>query len=102
MVAGNAELDRYVELIERRVPARVATFIWWLREPSAFWVRSAAVLILGGIFSFLPLFGLCMLPLGLLLIAQDVPILQKPLLAALRWIEIKWEQLRQLFRRRMS
>jgi hypothetical protein len=43
-----------------------------------------------------------MLPLGLLLIAQDVPILQKPLLAALRWIEIKWEQLRQLFRRRMS
>jgi hypothetical protein len=44
MVAGNAELYRYVELIERRVPARVATFIWWLREPSAFWVR----LICGG------------------------------------------------------
>ncbi|SRR6476660_4160175 len=40
-----------------------------------------------------------MLPLGLLLIAQDIPILQKPLLMALRWIEAKWEQLRALFKR---
>ena len=35
------------------------------------------LLILGGIFSFLPVLGLWMLPLGLLLIAQDVPLLQK-------------------------
>ena len=33
--------------------------------------------MLGGIFSFLPLLGVWMLPLGLLLIAQDVPFLQK-------------------------
>ena len=35
-----------------------------------------------------------MLPLGLLLIAQDVPFLQKPLVRALAWIEAKWELLR--------
>jgi hypothetical protein len=31
-----------------------------------------------------------MLPLGLLLIAQDVPFLQKPLADALGWMERKW------------
>jgi hypothetical protein len=31
-----------------------------------------------------------MLPLGLLLFAQDVPILQKPLARMLGWIERKW------------
>jgi hypothetical protein len=31
-----------------------------------------------------------MLPLGLLLVAQDVPFLQKPLANTLGWIERKW------------
>jgi len=31
-----------------------------------------------------------MLPLGLLMIAQDVPFLQKPLDGMLGWIERKW------------
>ena len=31
-----------------------------------------------------------MLPLGLLLIAQDVPFLQAPLARALGWVERKW------------
>jgi hypothetical protein len=32
-----------------------------------------------------------MLPLGLLLVAQDVPMLQKPMSRMLGWIERKWE-----------
>jgi hypothetical protein len=47
-------------------------------------------LIAGGIFSFLPILGLWMLPLGLVLFAQDVPILQTPMARALGWIERKW------------
>ena len=39
----------------------------------------AILLILGGIFSILPVLGLWMLPLGLLLFAQDVPLLQTPM-----------------------
>jgi hypothetical protein len=35
-----------------------------------------------------------MLPLGLLLIAQDLPALQKPIVAALEWIEAKWKALK--------
>jgi len=73
-------------MIDRRVLSR---FIQWLRRPSSFAVRLiiAILLILGGIFSFLPVLGLWMLPLGLLFIAQDVPLLQKPLVGALAWVE---------------
>ena len=76
-----AELNRYFQMIDRRVPISVSQFIRWLRMPSSFAVRVviAILLILGGIFSFLPVLGIWMLPLGLLLIAQDIPLLQKPL-----------------------
>ncbi len=96
MGATKAELNRYFEMIDRRVPTRVSEFIRWLRKPSSFPARlaCAALFILGGIFSFLPVLGIWMLPLGLMLIAQDVPLLQKPLVRVLAWIEAKWELLR--------
>jgi hypothetical protein len=60
-----------------------------LRKPSSFAVRLvvALLLIVGDFFSFLPILGLWMLPLGLLFIAQDVPLLQKPLVKALRGLK---------------
>lgn len=89
---ARAELDRHFESIAQRLPAKGARFIRWIRQPSSRLVRIplAALLILGGIFSILPVLGIWMLPLGLLLIAQDVPILQRPLANALGWIERKW------------
>src|SRR4029453_2678561 len=95
-----AELNRYFEMIDRRVPISVSQFIRWLRMPSSFAIRLviAMLLILGGIFSFLPVVGLWMLPLGLLLIAQDVPLLQKPLVAVFAWVEAKWEWLKVKWR----
>lgn len=97
-----AELNRYFEMIDRRVPISVSQFIRWLRMPSSFAVRLviAILLILGGIFSFLPVLGLWMLPLGLLLIAQDVPLLQEPLVAAFAGVERKCEWLRVRWRDR--
>jgi hypothetical protein len=50
----------------------------------------AILLIAGGFFSFLPILGLWMLPLGLVLFAQDVPMLQGPTAKMLGWIERKW------------
>ena len=46
----------------------------WLRQPSARWVRIPAglLLIVGGVFSILPVLGLWMLPLGVVLLAEDV------------------------------
>jgi hypothetical protein len=89
MLSTKAELSRYFEMINRRVPTRVTHFIRWLRQPSSFAARLAVAIlfILGGIFSFLPVLGIWMLPLGLQLIAQDVHFLQKPLVTSLSWTE---------------
>lgn len=41
----------------------------------------ALLMIVGGVFSFLPLLGIWMLPLGLLLLAIDIPVLRGPISA---------------------
>ena len=86
------ELDRHFAWFEGRLPPRLARFVGWLRKPSSRLVRIplAILLIVGGIFSFFPVLGLWMLPLGLLLFAQDVPMLQKPMARMLGWVERKW------------
>ncbi len=54
-----------------------------LRRDSWFPIRFplALLLIVGGVFSFLPVLGIWMLPLGLLLLAVDLPILRGPISA---------------------
>jgi hypothetical protein len=86
------ELDRHFAWFEARLPPGPAKFVGWLRKPQSRYARIplAILLIVGGIFSFLPVLGLWMLPLGLLLFAQDVPALQKPMARMLGWVERKW------------
>jgi hypothetical protein len=86
------ELDRHFAWFESKLPAGPARFVNWLQRPSSRLVRIplAVLLILGGIFSILPVLGLWMLPLGLLLFAQDVPMLRPPLIRLLAWVERKW------------
>ncbi|AZL59678.1 hypothetical protein EI545_13055 [Tabrizicola piscis] len=52
-----------------------------LRRDSWFPIRFpiALALIVGGVFSFLPVLGIWMLPLGLLLLAVDLPVLRGPI-----------------------
>ncbi len=87
-----AELDRHFAWFECKLSPRPARFVGWLRKPSSRLVRIplAILLMAGGIFSFLPVLGLWMLPLGLLLFAQDIPMLRKPTARTLGWIERKW------------
>jgi hypothetical protein len=87
-----SEIDRHFAWFEAKLPQRPARFVGWLRRPSSRVARIplALLLIVGGTFSFLPVLGLWMLPLGLLLFAQDVPILQRPLAQMLGWVERKW------------
>lgn len=84
----NHQLDR----IEQSLPRWLHRSLRWLRMPSAAWVRIplGVLLVLGGIFSILPLLGLWMLPLGLLLLAQDIPFLRRPIRRALVWAERRW------------
>ena len=77
---------------EERMPAWMARRSRRLREPTArMWrIPTASLLLLGGVFGFLPILGFWMLPLGLVLLAVDFPALQPPLARMLHWIERKW------------
>jgi hypothetical protein len=72
--------QRQFEALERLVPALRGPMST-LRRDSWFPVRFpvALLLITGGIFSFLPILGIWMLPLGLLLLAVDLPVLRSPI-----------------------
>ncbi len=96
--------DARVDRLTAKLPDALRRGLDWLREPSRLWLRigAAILLILGGIFSILPVLGLWMLPLGLALLAQDVPGLKVPLEKSARWIEATWARLKERWRNRGS
>ena len=51
----------------------------WLRKPASRWARipTGILLIFGGFLGMLPFLGFWMLPLGLMLLADDVPPLRR-------------------------
>lgn len=94
---GRAILRRAFRRLEEEVPSQVARVLRRLRHPDARWIRIPAgvLLILGGVFSILPLLGIWMLPLGLLLIAYDVAVLREPVGRLTLWGLRQWSNLRQ-------
>ena len=87
----NREFDR----LERQFP-RARAALDWLRRPGVRLVRLplAALLFVGGVFSFLPMLGLWMLPLALLLAAVDIPLLRGPVAGAITRVRAWWRQRR--------
>jgi hypothetical protein len=85
----NYDRERRLELLIRRLPQRLQSPVRWLRQPRARWLRVPAglLLIVGGVFSILPILGLWMLPLGLVLLAEDLPPLRRGTDSVLAWIE---------------
>ena len=83
--AGDWRLERLIA----RLPRRLRSGIRRLRRPSAVWIRVPVGMLLigGGAFGFLPLLGFWMLPLGLALLADDVPPLRAVRSRILDWIE---------------
>lgn len=94
---GRAELEQAFDVLEEEVPDRVARAIRWLRSPRSRRVRLplGIFLILCSFFSFLPVLGIELLPLGLMLVAQDVPFLRRPVARGMLWLERKWEECRR-------
>ena len=90
-------LDRRFERLEKQLPAKAAHALRWLRDPASTWVRipTGILLIIGGLLSFLPVLGIWMLPLGLLLLAQDVPFLKRPTSRAMIRLERRWVEWRR-------
>ena len=85
-------LDRQVNRISNELPSVAGGFLRWLRGSSSGWVRVPVglLLIIFGVFGFLPVLGFWMVPLGVLLLAQDIPFLRRPILRTLLWLERKW------------
>ena len=85
------EYHEAVDRLEQRLPSFAGASLRYLVESSP-WVRvpPALALIAGGTVGFLPVLGFWMIPLGLVLIAQDVPPLRNPIGRAINWADRKW------------
>jgi hypothetical protein len=81
--------ERRLRRLLRRLPGRMQAASRWLRKPASRWARIPAgiLLIIGGCLAILPVFGLWMLPLGLMLLADDFPPLRRARDRALAWLE---------------
>jgi hypothetical protein len=94
-------LDRNLDKLEDKLPGFASSWLTWVRKPSHRLVRIPLgfLLIFGGIFSILPFLGLWMLPLGLMLLAIDIPFLQRPVNAVILWAERMWAKWKNRRRR---
>ncbi len=100
---GQASLDEAFDELEQEVPDRLARAIQWLRDPKGKWVRLplGLVLIAANLFGpVVPFLGIEFVPIGLLLVAQDIPPLRKPVAKMALWLERKWVNLRRRWRER--
>jgi hypothetical protein len=81
--------EHRIEQLIDHLPDRFRTTIRWLRRPSLRWLRMVAgvLFIAGSFLSILPIFGLWMLPLGLMLLAEDIAPLRRARNRILDWIE---------------
>lgn len=86
---------RRLERLIARLPARFGRAALWLLRPESRWLRLpvGVLFMLGGLLAILPVFGLWMLPLGAILIAEDVPVLRRGAARALAWMEMRWPSL---------
>src|ERR687889_881384 len=78
--SSKAKLREAFLHLENEVPGSVARQIRNLRHPHARWARLpvGVLFVLGGLVApLVPIFGVWMIPLGLLLLAYDVPFLRR-------------------------
>ena len=94
-------LDEAYEEVERELPPWAARALRWLHDPKARWVRLplGLSLVAASFMWFLPVVGIELLPMGLLLIAQDVPFLRAPVARFTIWLVGRWISLKRRWKR---
>lgn len=81
-------LDLAFEKLEVLLPNAMQPMLRWLRSPDSRMVRIplGILFILASSLWFLPVLGIELLPIGLLLIAQDVPFMRRPVGLLTLWL----------------
>jgi len=85
--------DPHLQRLLNALPLRVRRSYAWLIQPEARWVRwpLGLALIVGGVFGFLPVLGFWMVPLGALLIGEDIPPVRRVTLRLLGRLYLWWD-----------
>jgi hypothetical protein len=98
------ELEKAFDQLEHETPDVVTRAICWIHRPEARSVRLPVgiVCIAASFFWFLPVIGIELLPIGLLLIAQDVPVLRRPVGRMTLFLLNRWVRLRKWWKGRRS
>lgn len=91
MSKQKGRLDRLFDRIQRHFPMTDGP-LRFLRHPLAVLIRIplGVLLVIGGLLSFLPILGIWMLPLGLAILAIDLPFLQGPVTWAMLSVQRRW------------
>lgn len=87
-------LDQAYAELGKEIPAWLARGIDRLRRSRWLRIPAGLALIAGSALWFLPVLGIEMLPLGLLLLAEDIPFLRKPLGKLILWLVDRWRALK--------
>jgi hypothetical protein len=89
------DVEHHLHRYSLHMPEWLGRLLRWIVKGTR-WVRIpiALVFIVGGLFGFLPVLGFWMVPIGLLLLAVDVPFLRRPMIAFVLWLEDKWARWR--------
>ena len=89
--------DRPLRRLLAALPSKMRRAMVWLLRTKWSWLRVSAgiLLVIGGLLGFLPILGFWMVPLGILLLAEEIPILQRPTMRALGAMQRWWDRWRE-------
>lgn len=106
--ATGGPLEEAFDRLDGLASPKLRSALRWLRSPRSRLVRIplGVLCIIASFFWFLPVVGVEFFPVGLLLLAQDVPFLRKPAGRLTLWLldvhevlQRKWKQRRKARRR---
>jgi hypothetical protein len=91
-VLHQKKFDRMLARLQAKLPGSLARAMAWLLSPAAVFLRLplGILFVIGGIFAFLPVLGVWMLPLGILLIAVDVRPVRRWVVHFWPKVEARW------------
>ena len=84
----------HINRLLKHLPAGVRRVVERVLQPEASWFRIplGVLLIACGFLGFLPVLGFWMIPLGALLLAEDIPIVRKYTVHAIEAVERWWRR----------